>query len=211
MEANPALMQSWWVLGLRGLIAVLFGVFALLMPTITLLGLIGLFSIYAVLAGLVAIAGALRHVGHARGAHAADWWLLLAIGIVSVVAGIVATMRPLLTMLLLVMVIGINAVLTGVLDLVAIARARRYAPPEGTGLWALGALVSIIFGAVIMSAPEVGALTLVWIVGIYALVAGALYLGQAWRAAQVQRVPGPAPGGRPERRVRDRRMAPSHT
>jgi len=211
MEANPALMQSWWVLGLRGLIALLFGVCALLMPGITLLGLIGLFAIYAVLAGLVAVAGALRHIRHARGARAADWWLLLALGIVSIAAGVIATMRPLLTMLLLVMVIGINAVLTGVLDLIAIARVRRYAPQEGVALWALGALVSIIFGALIMAAPEVGALTLVWIVSIYALVAGALYLGQAWRAAHVQRVPGQAPAGQPERRVRERRMAPSHT
>jgi len=211
MDEIPALMQSWWVLGLRGLIAVLFGVFALLMPGITLLGLIALFAVYAILAGLVAIFGALRHIRHARGARAPDWWLLLALGIVGVAAGVIATMRPALTMLLLVMVIGINAVLTGVLDLLAIARLRRYAPREGMVLWGLGALVSIIFGAVILAAPDVGALTLVWIVGIYALVAGALYLGQAWRAAHVQRAPAQALDGRPERRVRERRMAHGHS
>ena len=211
MDEIPALMQSWWVLGLRGLIAVLFGAFALLMPGITLLGLIWLFALYAVLAGLVAIGGALRHLRHARGARAPDWWLLLALGIVGIAAGVIATMRPALTMLLLVMVIGVNAGLTGVLDLVAIARLRRHAPREGVALWGLGALVSLIFGVLILAAPDIGALTLVWIVGIYALVAGALYLGQAWRAAPVQRVPGPAPGGRPERRVRERRMAHGHS
>lgn len=211
MEANPALMESWWVLGLRGLMAVLFGVFALLMPGITLLGLIGLFSIYAVLAGAVAIAGALRHIRHARGARAADWWLLLALGIVSVAAGLIATLRPMLSMLMLIMVIGMNAVLTGLLDLIAVARVRRHVPTEGVALWGLGALVSIIFGAVILSTSEVGALTLVWIVSIYAVVAGALYLVQAWRAMPAQRASRAAPVSQQERRVRERRMAPSHT
>jgi len=210
MDSIPALMHSWWILGLRGLIAVLFGIFALVWPGITLLGLIALFAIYAVLVGVIAIIGAIRNIRHASGPRAADWWLLLALGVLGVVAGVVSTMRPAITVLMLVLVIGINAVLTGVLDLVAVARLRRQALREGTGLWALGALVSIIFGMIVIAAPELGALTLVWMVGIYALIAGVLYLGQSYRAWTVQR--GGHDASQPERRVRDRRMAPaSHT
>lgn len=210
MESIPALMHSWWVLGLRGLVAVLFGLFAVFMPGMTLLSLIALFAIYAVLAGAVAIAGAIRNIRFMRGARAADWWLLLALGVVSVVAGILATMHPTFTVLVLVMVMGLNALLTGVLDLVAVSRVRRYAIKEGTMMWTLGALASIVFGVIVIALPELGALTLVWMVAIYAIVAGLLYLAQAylaWRVQSGHAMAATYAQGQPERRVRERRVA----
>ncbi|HEX7982807.1 MAG TPA: hypothetical protein VF616_04780, partial [Duganella sp.] len=73
-----------------------------------------------------------RHRRHATGAHALDWWLLLALGVVSVLAGMLATMRPALAALVLVLVIGVNALITGVLYLALALRCYERAPTPAT-------------------------------------------------------------------------------
>src|SRR5471032_2084689 len=154
MTAMPMLLRSWWILALRGVLAVLFGLFALAMPGVTLLMVIALFAVYALLAGAVSVVGAIRN-RH----HAADWWLLLLLGAVSMAAGALASLHPLLTVLALVLVIGVNALAGGVLDLVLALRLRRHL--HG-GEWALivSAVASIVFGAVVVTLPELGALAL---------------------------------------------------
>ena len=72
----PMLLRSWWILALRGVLAVALGVLVLALPGVTLLTLIGLFAVYALLTGIVALAGALRNRS-----HGADWWWLLVLGL----------------------------------------------------------------------------------------------------------------------------------
>lgn len=212
MPAIPMLLRSWWVLALRGLIALVFGVFALAVPGVTLISLIAVFAVYALLGGTVAVVGALRNRAGAK-----DWWVLLLIGVVGIVAGLLATLRPALTALALLIVIGANAIVTGVLDIVLAVRLRKYI--VGEWLLILGAATSIVFGLLILAYPGAGALALVWLIGAYALLTGALYLALSLRAyAAARRVPAqnhradkPArtvsgAGPRQERRVGERRM-----
>lgn len=232
MVAKPMLLRSWWMLALRGVLALLFGVLALLMPGPTVLSLVLLFAVYALLAGIVYLVGTVRNRRHATGAHAPDWWLLLALGVVSVLAGILATMRPALAALVLVLIIGVNALITGVLDIVLAVRLRNHAR-GGDWLLLASGVASIIFGTVLIVLPGVGALALVWLIGVYAIVAGILYLTMAVRS--YERAPaaataasgqpdGVAPDARqgatvgegvvtkapvPERRVGERRMTPA--
>ncbi|MDC8760146.1 HdeD family acid-resistance protein [Janthinobacterium fluminis] len=209
MSSLPMLMRSWWILALRGAIAVLFGLFALATPGVTLLSLIAVFAVYALLAGAVAIAGALRN---RRGA--ADWWLLLLMGLVSVGAGVLAARHPALTVLALLIVIGVNAIVTGVLDLALAVRLRKVI--GGEWLLILSAATAIVFGLLILAYPGAGALVLVWLIGAYALLTGLLYLALAYRAysfaaprpaAQGGAAPEAAP--KAERRVAERRMKPA--
>jgi len=174
MDSLPMLTRSWWILALRGALAVLFGVLALAMPDVTLLSLIALFAIYAVLAGAVAIAGAIRSRRTSR-----DWWILLLLGVVSIGAGLLAALRPGLTALALVIVIAVNALLNGALDIALAVRLRKFI--EGEWLLMLSAATSIAFGLLILLYPGAGALALVWIIGVYALLLGALYLTLAYR------------------------------
>ena len=71
MVAKPMLSRSWWMLALRGVLALLFGVLALLLPGPTVLSLVLLFAAYALLAGIVYLVGAVRNRRHATGSHAA--------------------------------------------------------------------------------------------------------------------------------------------
>nr|WP_315218277.1 HdeD family acid-resistance protein [uncultured Duganella sp.] len=181
MVAKPMLSRSWWILALRGVLALLFGVLALLLPGPTVLSLVLLFAAYALLAGIVYLVGAVRNRRHATGSHALDWWLLLMLGVVSVVAGVLAVMQPGLAALVLVLIVGVNALITGILDIVLAVRLRGHARP---GVWLLlaGGIASIIFGTILIALPTVGALALVWLIGAYAIVAGILYMVLAFRS-----------------------------
>ena len=169
------LANSWWVLALRGLVALLFGILALLWPGVTLIFLVALFAAYAIVSGVVALAGALRNRSD-RG-----WWLALVLGLVSVAAGILAIFYPGITALALVIVMGVNAVLSGVLEIAMAVRLRREI--EGKGEWLLGlaGLVSILFGAFVLAFPGPGALALVWLVALHAMTIGILLLIAAFR------------------------------
>lgn len=213
MSTMPMLMRSWWILALRGAIAVLFGVFALTMPGLTLLSLIAVFAVYALLTGAVALVGAVDNRKTAK-----DWWVMLLIGIVSIVAGVLATLHPALTALALVLVIGVNALITGLLEIVLAIRLRKTI--HGEWMLILSAATAIVFGLLILAYPDAGALALVWMIAVYALLSGALYLALAYRARAgklrrptlVETAPGSKSGGgwsKAERRSGDRRMHPA--
>lgn len=186
---NETLLRYWWMLALRGGIAIAFGLLALLLPGITLLSLVALFAAYAMFGGAVWAIGAIQN-------RKVDdhWWVLLMAGLAGIGAGLIALIHPALTALVLILLIGANALVTGVLDIVIAVRLRRRL--HGELLLVLTGVASIVFGAVVFLYPlGAGALALVWLVGIYAIATGLLLLAlalrvRAWaRAAQ----PGAAP------------------
>ena len=188
-------IRSWWVPALRGIVAILFGLLALAWPGLTLLSLVGLFAAFALIAGIASVAGAIRHRRTED-----DWWMALLLGLVSI--GAIALFAPVLTALVLVLLIGANALVTGVLDILAAVRLRKTI--QGEWLLGLSGLASIVFGAIVSFFPGAGALALVWLVSVYALVTGALLLTLALRMrsrAGPRHVPGPERRVLPERRV----------
>jgi uncharacterized membrane protein HdeD (DUF308 family) len=167
--------ESYWVLMLRGAIALLFGVFVLMWPGLTLLALVAMFTVYAVLGGVVSVLAALRHRDSAD-----DWWLVLLLGLISIGIGVIAMLHPALTALVLVLVMGANALVTGVLD-IAIAIQLRKAI-HGEWMLIVSGLASIVFGVLVFLFPAAGALALVWLVSLHAFVTGILLLALGARA-----------------------------
>jgi uncharacterized membrane protein HdeD (DUF308 family) len=199
---NNFYLRSWWVPALRGIFGILFGVLALMWPGLTLLTLVALFAAYALLGGIASVIGA---IGHRRVDD--DWWLPLLLGLVSIGAAIVAVVNPVLTTLVLVLVIAANALVTGVLDIVAAVGLRRAL--HGEWLLALAGIASVVFGALVFMYPLAGAIALVWMVSVYAIVTGVLLLSLAVRVRAHVTRPRAAQVG--ERRVMpDRRMAGAH-
>jgi uncharacterized membrane protein HdeD (DUF308 family) len=201
-EMDKILSRSWWMLALRGAISILFGVLALFWPGLTLLGLIALFTVYALLYGAVSVIGAVQNRKKEE-----DWWLLLLIGMVGLVAGAIALLHPALTALILVMVMGANALLSGMLDIVIAIRLRKTMNNER--LLILNGIVSILFGIAVLLFPGAGALALVWLIGFYAMLAGVLLLALSFRM-RARTKPGT---GKADRRTRlsDRRIAKVHS
>ena len=148
----------------RGLAAILFGALTLAWPKITLTVLVLWFGIFAVISGITAIVAALRN----REEH--HWGVLLFEGILGVLAGVVALVWPGITALAFLFLIAAWAILTGILELVA---PLAFPVSFGRGLlMALSGIVSIVFGMLIAAQPAAGLLTVVWLIGVYAIVMG---------------------------------------
>jgi uncharacterized membrane protein HdeD (DUF308 family) len=181
------LAKSWWALAMRGVAAIIFGFLTLLLPGVTLAVLILLFGSYAIVEGVFNVIAAVRGRGEER-----VWWARLLGGLVSITAGVVTFLRPGLTELALLYVIAAWAVVTGALEIAAAIRLRRRIR-SGVRL-GLNGLLSIVFGVLTMLIPGGGALTIVWLIGGYAILFGGLLLGlsfrlRGWRAGKARRIP----------------------
>ena len=168
------LARNWWMVGLRGLVAVIFGLLTILAPRITLTVLVLLFGAYALVYGLFM---AITAVAHRRGEP--SWGVLLAGGILSILLGVATFLMPGITALALVFLIAAWAIVIGVAEIVAGIRLRR----EITGEWMLilGGVLSVIFGVVLALFPGAGALALTLWIGAWALVLGLLLIALAFR------------------------------
>ncbi len=169
---------KWWSFVVRGLLAIIFGILAFIMPGPTLLGLVLLFGIYAIADGIFNIMGAFTVEREQT-----RWWVLLIEGIASIAAGVIAFVLPGLTALALLYLIAAWAIVTGVLEIAAAIRLRRHI--KGEWLLALAGMMSVVFGALIALRPGVGALAIVWWIGAYAIAFGALLIALGLRIRQV--------------------------
>jgi uncharacterized membrane protein HdeD (DUF308 family) len=159
------LARSWWVLVLRGILAIVVGV-VFTRPSVTLATVVLVFGLYALVEGTASAFTALSGWSHRK-----DRWLLLLEGTVGICAGFVTLRTPGITAAVLIFFIAIWALVTGVLRIVEAIRLRR---EIGGEVWlALSGFVSLFFAILIMRRPATGALALVWMIGGYALILGA--------------------------------------
>jgi uncharacterized membrane protein HdeD (DUF308 family) len=162
--ASDALARNWWLFTLRGIFGILFGLVALVFPGPTMLSLVFLFSAYMLVDGVTAIVSALRAMRRQD-----QWWLLIFEGLLNIAAGIVAFLWPGLTVLVFVLLVAAWAIVTG-----ALMAAAGYRLKINHGRWwlVLGGLCSVIYGALLVAMPLIGAVVLTWWMGAYALVFG---------------------------------------
>lgn len=172
MTERQAVSYGRWVQVLRGIVAIIFGIIALATPGITLLALIFLFGIFALIDGVVAIVNAVF-----RRKESPNWGILLLDGILGILIGAAALLWPGATAIILLYIIASWAVVTGIIEIVA-----AFSLAGGIGHeWglALAGLVSVIFGILLFLNPIPGILSLVWVLGIYAIVYGIFMLVRA--------------------------------
>lgn len=164
--------RHWWIFGLRGIAAILFGLLAFAWPGITLAVLVLLWGAYALVDGVLSLVSAFRTTQSHR-------WSLLIEGLVGIAAGIGTFIWPGLTALVLLYIIAAWALITGVLELIAAVRLRRQVRDEW---WlVLGGIASVVFGVLMLAMPAAGALAVVWLIAAYAIVFGVLLIGLAVR------------------------------
>ena len=172
---TETLMRSWWMLAVRGVIAIAFGVLAIMFPALTPGWLVALFAAFSLLSGAIWIFGATRNRKTDE-----QWWVLLLFGLASMGAGTVAALHPGLTLLVLILLVGANALVTGVLDIVVAVRLRKKI--QGEMLLVASGLASILFGVVVFLFPVgMGGIAVAWLIGLYAIATGALLIMLAWK------------------------------
>lgn len=174
------LTRNWWALAIRGIAAIIFGIIAFAWPGITLTALVLLFGAYAITDGIFAIIAAVNASGRAK-----KWGWLLLEGILSIIAGVLTFVLPGITALFLLYLIAAWAIVTGAFAIGTAILLRK----EITGEWlmALSGIASVIFGLLLVIFPGAGALAVIWWIGAYAIVFGALLLALAFRLRSWER------------------------
>ena len=168
------LARNWWLLVIRGIAAIIFGILAFVWPGITLVALVIMFGAYIFVDGIFALIAAIT--GNKSGQQ---WWMLLLEGVLGILTGIITFIFPAMTGFVLLYLIAGWAVATGVLEIIAAVRLRKELSNEW--LLAISGVVSILFGLMIVFWPAEGAIAIAWILGTYALIFGALMLMLAFR------------------------------
>ncbi len=168
--------QYWWVLALRGALAIIFGILLLVVPAdVAITTLVLIFGAYAIVDGIFAIFTAFRD----RTTNT-SWWVILLEGIVGVIAGLIAIFLPGITALALLYVVAAWAIVTGVFQIMAAIRLRKEI--EGELFLGLSGLASIIFGILLIVLPApAGLLTLLWLAAIYSIIFGVIMVILAFR------------------------------
>ena len=182
--------RNWgWVVA-RGVAAIVFGLCALFVPAITWVVLMSFFAAYALIDGSAAIVTALSRETRAD----RPWALLLVEGILGIAVAVVWLLWPVATSVAFVYVLGGWAVASGILEIGTAIRLRKAI--QGEWMLALAGVLSIALGVTVWLWPLAGALALVWWIGSYAIVFGALIIGVGLQLRRLTR-------GRPD--------LPSHT
>ncbi len=169
------LSQYWWVLLLRGILAILFGVVAYSWPGLTLATLVLFFAAFVFVDGIFDV----FHAFSGREENE-NWWVLLLEGLLGIAFGVITWINPGITTLVLLLYIAFWAMATGVLKILMAVRLRKEI--EGEWWLILSGLVSAIFGIVMLARPGAGALAVLLFIAAWSIVVGIFMVILSFRA-----------------------------
>lgn len=163
------LAQHWWVLLLRGLLAIVFGLLTFARPGITIVVLVLFWGAYALVDGIFEVIAGVR----------AKWGSLVFLGILGIGAGIVTFMWPGMTAIVLLYIIAFWAIVAGIMQIAAAIRLRKEI--EGEWLWILSGVCTVLLGVLLIARPGAGAVSLVWLIASFAIAWGILLVILAFK------------------------------
>jgi uncharacterized membrane protein HdeD (DUF308 family) len=175
---GEVLAKDWWLLALRGLLGVIFGLVALFMPVATILALVLLFSAYMLVDGGFALYIAVRAMRRRD-----SWGMPLVQAIASIATGVIAFIWPGITVVAFVLLVAAWSIVSGCLMIAAAYNVEG----RGRGWLAFGGLVSLLYGFLMILAPLIGAVVLTWWLGAYSLVFGIALIVLAFRLRSQRR------------------------
>jgi uncharacterized membrane protein HdeD (DUF308 family) len=161
-SAVRALAQHWWVVLLRGVLAILFGVLAWAWPGVTLAVLVLIWGAYALTDGLFEVIAGIR----------GKWGSLVVLGLLGIAAGVVTFVWPGITAITLIWVFAFWAIVAGILQVSAAIRLRQEV--QGEWLWIVSGVFTVLLGVLLLLYPGAGALSVTWLIGSLAAAWGIL-------------------------------------
>jgi len=171
------LAQNWWLLLLRGIAAIVFGVLAFIWPGVTLAVLVIFFGAYMLVDGILALWAAIT--GHV--ATAPRWWLAID-GLLGIAVGLMTFFWPGPTALVLILFIGAWSLVRGIFEIIGAIQLRKEIDNEW--MLILSGVLSVIFGLGVLILPGAGALALIWVIAAYAIVFGITMIALSFRLKQ---------------------------
>ena len=158
-----ALSRNWWATVVRGVIAIAVGIIAWARPDFFWASLVLVFAAYAVVDGVFAVSAVITGENDGPAFHLLE-------GILGIGAGVLVVLYPDRAGTAIVLVIGFWAAGTGVLEVLAAIRLRREI--EGEWLLAIGGILSVVLGAILIARPQFGQVATTYVLGTYGIVFG---------------------------------------
>lgn len=181
MEANVidrSLTRTARWLGVAGVASVVFGVTLLLWPGMSLVALTALFGAYALVYGTFALGAGLSMVAH----KSTNWAPFVIGGAAGILFGVVTFLAPAATDLTLAYLIAGWSFVLGVFEIMA--SIDMWGEIKDAIWFGISGVLSIAFGVVVAWRPGVGLLAMLWLMGVYAIIAGAAQLYGSYRVHQ---------------------------
>jgi uncharacterized membrane protein HdeD (DUF308 family) len=169
------LTRNWWMVVLRGVLAILFGIAAFVWPGPTVAALVILFGAYALVDGIFAIGTGIAGWDLSGSSR---WWLVLG-GIAGVIVGLITFVYPNITAEILLYFIGAWAIVTGIFEVIAAIQLRQVIDNEW--LLVFSGILSVAFGVLVFVYPQASALSILWMIAIYAILFGLALIGLGFR------------------------------
>jgi uncharacterized membrane protein HdeD (DUF308 family) len=180
---SDVLARNWWAISIRGVVAILFGIIAVLMPDVTIASLVLLFAAYMLIDGFFAIVAGVRAARrHER------WGALVLEGIADFIACAIALVWPLATVLAFVYLLAAWAIVSGALLIGALFRLERTSGVAGRWMLVFSGVISVVWGILLVLWPFAGAVVLTWWLAGYALFFGGALLVLAFQLRRRQQL-----------------------
>ena len=176
-KADPMEVLSakhWWQILIRGLIALIFGILVLAWPGIAIAVFVIIFGAYVFVDGIFTLVAA---INYKAGAGSRTWLFIR--GIAGIIVGLVIFFFPVIAAAALVILVAAWALVTGVMELIFAFKANQDTAIRW--MFAISGILSLILGLLMVAQPIIGALVIVWVIGIYAVLAGILLIILAFR------------------------------
>ncbi|HVG97985.1 MAG TPA: DUF308 domain-containing protein [Chloroflexota bacterium] len=187
------LARAWWLVALRGALAIAFAVLAFFWPGVTVTVLLLLFGAYALVDGIFAVGATINAIR-----TQSRWWPFLVEALLGIGVGAATFLWPGVTALALLYLIAAWAIATGIFEILAAIELRKAI--EGEWMLIVAGALSVVFGLLLIFFPGAGALAVLWMIAAYALLFGILLLVLAFRLRGLKGAGGaaaPAPGAAP--------------
>lgn len=168
------LSKNWWIVLLRGIAALIFGLLTWFYPFITIMVMVIFFGVYALIDGVIGVIISIN----GRKSHQ-DWWLMLIWGIVSILAGILTFFVPGITWLVLITFIAAWALISGIFQIITAIRLRKTI--QGEWWMIIAGILSVLVGIILLIDPVQGGIALTWVIGVYAALFGVMNIALAFR------------------------------
>lgn len=167
------LERRWWLIALRGLAGVLFGIICFANPALAGVSLILAFAVFSVVDGLFGLFSAF---GQAR---QGERWVWLAVeAVASIVIGVLMLTMQGFAFAFLFVFITVKALVGGVFLLLA---AFKLDAEHGRSFLLSAGAINLAFGVLLLVAPLLGAKVLIWWIGAWSLLFGALLLALGFK------------------------------
>lgn len=174
-KVQETVENLWWMFVFQGILTLIFGIIALFWPGITLVTVVYFFAAYVFVMGLVLTMRGLMRIKSEQ-----SWWFLVLVGIMAILFGIYLLAYPQIAISSFLSIVGVLLLAKGVFDLFLAAYIVK--KTEGRMLWMLSGAAGIIAAIVLWQFPIETGVAFIWVLGLYALIAGVIGLVYAYRA-----------------------------